>query len=156
MTLRLSALHDNLHDGRHEMSKIVTAGGRYLKDDRWHDDNGPLPDTPLEWDPPMTDEEVLIAVRSDPDAQPLTEDQLGRLRRVPLAKHIRWKLGLSQAELARRYRIPLGTLRDWEQGRTVPEATAEAYLAGIKAEPELVARAIERIRQGEGERAGVG
>ena len=127
------------------MSKIATSGKRYLKDDRWHDDNGPLPDEPLEWDPPMTEEEVHIAALSDPDAQPLSKDQLDHMRRIPFAKHVRWQSGLSQAEFARRYRIPLGTLRDWEQGRTVPEATAEAYLAVIKAEPEVVARAIERL-----------
>jgi len=124
------------------MNKIVTTGKRYLKDDRWHDDNGPLPDFPLEWDPPMTEEEILVAARSDPDAQPMTEEQLNRMQRIPFAKHVRWTSGLSQAEFARRYRIPLETLRDWEQGRTVPEAAAEAYLAVIKAEPDVVGRVI--------------
>jgi len=128
------------------MNKIVTTGKRYLKDDRWHDANGPLPDFPLEWDPPMTEEEVRIAALSDPDAQPRSKEQLDRMQRIPFAKHVRWQSGLSQAEFARRYRIPLGTLRDWEQGRTVPEATAEAYLAVIKAEPEIVARTIEKLQ----------
>ena len=41
------------------MSKLVTTGKRYLKDGRWHDDNGPLPDEPREWEPPMTDEEIV-------------------------------------------------------------------------------------------------
>jgi hypothetical protein len=31
----------------------------------------------------MTDEEITVAALSDPDAQPLTEEQLKRMRRVP-------------------------------------------------------------------------
>ena len=40
---------------------------------------------------------------------------------MPRAKIIRRALGLSQEEFAARYRIPIGTLRDWEQGRTTPD-----------------------------------
>ncbi len=28
------------------MNKIVTTGKRFLKDDRWHDDNGPIQGSP--------------------------------------------------------------------------------------------------------------
>jgi len=128
------------------MKKIATSGKRYLKDDRWHDANGPLPGSPRQWDPPMTDEEVHLAALSDPDAQPMTEAELDRMVRIPFAKHVRWKVGLSQAEFARRYRIPLGTLRDWEQARAAPDAAAEAYLSVIKEEPDLVARAIAKTQ----------
>ena len=62
----------------------------------------------------MTDEEIEAAVRSDPDARLSTPDELKRMRRIPYAKHVRWKVGLSQAEFARRFQIPIGTLRDWE------------------------------------------
>jgi putative transcriptional regulator len=79
----------------------------------------------------MTDEEIEAAARSDLDAQPLTDAQLKRMRRIPLAKHLRWKLGLSQAEFAKRFHIPLGTLRDWEQHRTEPDQAAQAYLKVI-------------------------
>jgi len=75
----------------------------------------------------MTDEEIDAAAGADPDAQPLTDAQLKRMRRVPLAKHLRWKLGLSQAEFAERFHIPLGTLRDWEQHRSEPDQPARAY-----------------------------
>ena len=40
------------------MSKIATSGKRVLVGDSWHDDNGPIPVTPDEWDPPMTEEEI--------------------------------------------------------------------------------------------------
>jgi putative transcriptional regulator len=125
------------------MNKIVTTGKRYLEDGRWHDDNGPLPVSEAEWDPPMTFEEIEIAARSDPDAQPLTEEQLSRMRRISFAKHVRFKLGLTQEEFARRYGIPLGTLRDWEQHRTEPDQAAASYLRVIAAEPDRVARAID-------------
>ncbi len=91
----------------------------------------------------MTDAEIIAAARSDPDAaQPLTPAQLKRMRRISPAKHLRWKLGLSQAEFARRFRIPLGTLRDWEQHRTEPDQAARAYLKVIAADAGFVERAL--------------
>jgi putative transcriptional regulator len=90
----------------------------------------------------MTDEEVEAAARSDPDAQPLTEAELKRMRRIPYAKHVRWKVGLSQAEFARRFQIPIGTLRDWEQWRSEPDQAALAYLKVIAADAEFVERAL--------------
>lgn len=126
------------------MNKIVTTGKRFIKDDRWHDDNGPIPDTPADWDPPMTDEETTLAALSDPDAQPLTAEQLAQMRRVAFAKHVRWKLGLSQAEFATRFQIPIGTLRDWEQHRTEPDAAAAAYLRVIAENPDAVRQALAK------------
>ena len=54
-----------------------------------------------------TDAEVLKAARSDPDAQPLSDAQLKRMKR-PNAKVVRQALGLSQQEFAERFRIRLG------------------------------------------------
>jgi putative transcriptional regulator len=56
---------------------------------------------------------------------------------------LRRALGLTQEEFAARYRIPLGTLRDWEQGRSEPDQPARAYLAVIAHDPEGVRRALE-------------
>jgi DNA-binding transcriptional regulator YiaG len=56
----------------------------------------------------MTDGEILAAALADPDAQPLTERQLAGMRRVSPAKFITRKLGLSQEDFCRRFRIPLG------------------------------------------------
>ena len=75
----------------------------------------------------------------DPENPPLTEEQLKNMRRLTPAKSIRWKLCLSQQEFADLYQIPVGTLRDWEQHRTEPDATAKAYLKVIAADPEKVA-----------------
>jgi hypothetical protein len=49
-------------------------------------------------------------------------------------------LGFTQEEFAIRYQIPLGTLRDWEQGRTEPDQPARAYLKVIARDPERVHR----------------
>jgi putative transcriptional regulator len=57
---------------------------------------------------------------------------------------IRKKLKLTQAQFAARYHIPVATLRDWEQGRRVPDAPARALIAAIREEPEAVRRALKR------------
>ncbi len=44
---------------------------------------------------------------------------------------IREHLRMSQSEFAEAYRIPLATLKGWEQGRRAPDATAAAYLSVI-------------------------
>ena len=62
---------------------------------------------------------------------------------MPRVKTLRRALGLTQQEFAARYRIPLGTLRDWEQGRTEPDQPARAYLRVIARDPEGVRRACQ-------------
>jgi putative transcriptional regulator len=89
----------------------------------------------------MTDEEVTSAAMSDPDARPMTPEQLRTARRVPRTKTLRRALALTQEEFAARYHIPLGTLRDWEQGRCEPDQPASAYLTVIAHDPEGVKRA---------------
>ena len=92
----------------------------------------------------MPGEEVMAAAISDPDAQPITPAKLRGARRVPRAKTLRRALALTQEEFAARYHIPLGTLRDWEQGRCEPDQPARAYLAVIAHDPEGVQRALAR------------
>jgi putative transcriptional regulator len=127
------------------MKSYRTTGKRHLKGDVWHDDNGPIPDTPIEWDPPMTDEEITVAALSDPDNPPMSDEQLSRMRRVSRAKFIRHKLGMSREDFANRFRIPLATLHDWEHHRSQPDAAMLAYLAVIEREPEAVERALSAV-----------
>jgi putative transcriptional regulator len=89
---------------------------------------------------PMTDEAVEKAARADRDALPLTEADTMRMKRTPQAKIIRRALELTQEDFAARYQIPLGTLRDWEQGRSEPDQPARAYLKLIARAPEHVDR----------------
>ncbi len=96
----------------------------------------------------MSEEEKHAAAMSNPDALPLTEEDFtsGRLKRTPQVKIIRRALRLSQEEFAARYRIPVGTLRDWEQGRSEPDAPGRAYLAVIASKPDMVREALEQYR----------
>ena len=91
----------------------------------------------------MTPSDIERAALSDPDARPLTRADLKRMKRTPQAKIIRRALGMTQEEFAARYRIPLGTLRDWEQGRTIPDQPARAYLTVIARRPHEVQQALE-------------
>ena len=58
-------------------------------------------------------------------------------------KRLRWQLDLTQEAFAVRYGIPLATLRDWEQGRTEPDAAVQSYLKIIESEPKRVAKILE-------------
>jgi len=55
-------------------------------------------------------------------------------------KAVRSLANKTQAEFANAYRIPVATLRDWEQGRRQPDAPARALLAVIAADPVAVER----------------
>ena len=88
----------------------------------------------------MTEEEIERNLASDPDAgSPLSEAE-GQAIRVQI---VRKSTGLSQPRFAERFRIPLGTLRDWEQARSAPDAAAIAYLRVIERDPNAVVRALE-------------
>ena len=93
---------------------------------------------------PMTAAEIDVAAKADPDARPMTEEELRTARRIPRVKTMRRALGITQEEFAARYHVPLGTLRDWEQGRTEPDQPARAYLAVIAHDPEGVRRALQQ------------
>jgi putative transcriptional regulator len=92
----------------------------------------------------MTDEEVHAAAMADPDARPMTPEEMATVRPVPRVRTLRRALGLTQEEFATRYQIPLGTLRDWEQGRTEPDQPARAYLKVIASNPEGVWRSLQQ------------
>ena len=92
----------------------------------------------------MTDDEVAEAARADPDAQPLDPTTLARMRRVSPVKLLRQRLDMTQAEFAEAFGIPLGTLRDWEQRRSIPDAPARSLLRAIEREPETMRRLLSR------------
>ncbi len=59
-------------------------------------------------------------------------------------KALRARLGLAQPEFAARFGLSVSTLRDWEQGRTVPDGPAQVLLRVIEAQPEVVERVLAR------------
>jgi putative transcriptional regulator len=88
----------------------------------------------------MTDDEVTAAALSDPDAQPLSPEALAKMRRVSRVKVLRQRLGMTQAEFAEAFHLPITTLRDWEQRRSTPDAPARALLLAIERDPEVMRR----------------
>jgi putative transcriptional regulator len=112
----------------------------------YHESGDPPIQTNTDWDAvaALTDEQVHAAALADPDAQPIplgTDEDLAKLglHRVVNVKKLRERLGFTQEAFAATYRIPIGTLRDWEQRRKFPDAPARAYLTVIARNPEAVA-----------------
>lgn len=68
----------------------------------------------------------------------------GILHEFPDTKAIRTRLGLTQAAFAERFGLALGSVRDWEQGRTAPDRPARVLLQVIAHNPEAVAAAIRQ------------
>jgi putative transcriptional regulator len=97
----------------------------------------------------------LMGTAADPNSAPvLTEDELVaeqvrcvlRMTDAELmaarVRRVREKLGLSQIEFARRFRLSAASIRDWEQGRRRPDPAARVLLCVIECEPEAVDRAL--------------
>ena len=57
---------------------------------------------------------------------------------------IRKRTGKTQDQFARAYHLPLGTVRDWEQSRSQPDAPARVLLSLIGAEPEAIEQLVRR------------
>jgi putative transcriptional regulator len=102
------------------------------------------PDSKTDWARlhAMTDGEAEAAALDDPDNLPLTNDELATAQRLPQVKTLRQRLGMTQEQFAHNYRLPIGTVRDWEQGRSRPDAPAQALLMVIEREPAAVQRAL--------------
>lgn len=58
-------------------------------------------------------------------------------------KSMRQRLGMTQKEFADAYKIPVGTLRDWEQGRRSPDQPSRMLLRVIDREPQAALRALK-------------
>ena len=91
----------------------------------------------------MSEEELVAAANSDPDAQQLAAEQLAKMRRVSRVKVLRQRLGMTQAEFAEAFHLPITTLRDWEQRRSMPDAPARALLLAIERDPEVMRRLLD-------------
>ncbi len=78
----------------------------------------------------ITDEEAEAAARRDPDNPPLADEawEAGLHREAERDRYgvarLRRRLRISQVAFAERYRIPLSTLRQWEQSVREPDGAA--------------------------------
>jgi putative transcriptional regulator len=89
----------------------------------------------------LTEEQITAAALADPDSVVLTDQELTE-GLIPNVKEIRQKLNLTQEQFAEQFQIPIGTLRDWEQGVTVPDKAARNYLRVIAKNPQVVVEAL--------------
>lgn len=85
---------------------------------------------------------AVAADPTDPSDFDVTVEALDRGQRARLIRRTRTGLGLSQAEFASRFRVPVGTLRDWEQARATAPDFAVAYVRVIAQHPDMVAQAV--------------
>jgi putative transcriptional regulator len=97
-----------------------------------------------------TEEEIEAQAAEDGDAW--TDEELADAEPVYPApspdqvRALRAKLGLTQAQFARRFGFTLDTVQQYEQGRRHPSGPASTLLRVIEADPEAVVRAL-RVRK---------
>lgn len=105
----------------------------------------------VDWDAidAMSDEDIARQIADNPDAAPDTTDPLwrlrvrinsGRLKPMQKIRLVRRVLGMSQAQFAQAYRIPLRTLQGWEQGTREPDEASANLIKLIAYQPEQVRR----------------
>jgi len=85
--------------------------------------------------PPKSEAEIEADAAADTENPQITPQRRMHLRRVSRVKTLRRALGLTQEEFAERYDIPIGRLRDWEEGRTEPDQAARADIDAIARDP---------------------
>jgi putative transcriptional regulator len=100
---------------------------------------------------PQPTEEQIEAWAIEDDSV-LTDEDLARMRPVyPPPKPdelraLRARLALSQKQFADRFGFTVDAIQQYEQGRRRPSGPAATLLQVIAAEPDAVARALERYR----------
>ena len=77
----------------------------------------------------------------------MTEDDQGETDLTEFApvippRVLRKQLHMTQSEFARALRIPLATLRNWEQGRGLPDPAARALLTIVARNPRAALKAL--------------
>jgi len=60
-------------------------------------------------------------------------------------RDVRRRMGLSQAEFATKFGFSPATLRNWEQGRSRPDAATRVLLAVIARHPEAVEDVLAKV-----------
>jgi putative transcriptional regulator len=81
-----------------------------------------------------TEADILAQRAADPDAP---SEMPADVYVVEPPKALRVRLGMTQPEMAAALGIPIGTWRNWEQGRVRLDPTANALLRIVSREPAL-------------------
>lgn len=75
------------------------------------------------------------------DGQGEDDDLTGFAPVIP-PQMLRKRLGMTQAQSAKALRIPRATLRNWEQGRVIPDPAARALLVIVAKNPRAALAAL--------------
>ena len=98
-----------------------------------------------------TDKDIAKWIAGDPDTAPeLPPEAKPRVLYNPSltdVRRLRERLGLTQAEFAKRFGLSRRTVEQWEQGRTVPDRPARILLAVIERDPRVVERVVAGERK---------
>ena len=89
--------------------------------------------------------EKIAAGLADAIAYAEGDTARGRVTAGPDVKAIRTKTRLSQAKFAAKLRVPVATVRDWEQNRRSPDAPARTLLGMVDADPKAALALIEQM-----------
>jgi putative transcriptional regulator len=60
-------------------------------------------------------------------------------------KALRHRIGKTQGQFSKDFKLPIGTVRDWEQHRREPESASKVYLSMIEADPEAVMQILAKV-----------
>jgi len=98
----------------------------------------------------MTNKGIARQIATNRDA---AQDMTAALKRGSMRrpikpeqiKFVRQKTGLSQSVFAARLNLNVATIRNWEQGRTQPDAAAITLLTLIEREPQVVMRTLQEM-----------
>jgi putative transcriptional regulator len=104
-----------------------------------------LPDGRTEPVTPQFDRAKLEVTTETDIARHEAEDEVAStIKAGQYVRAVRRKVGLSQVMFARKFQIPVDTLRNWEQGKRAPQVPALALLRIIDRMPEAVMEAVEK------------
>jgi putative transcriptional regulator len=73
------------------------------------------------------------------------DESRGRVVKPVDVKALRQRIGKTQGQFSKDFKLPIGTVRDWEQHRREPETGSKVYLAMIEADPEGVKQILAKV-----------
>lgn len=81
------------------------------------------------------------------DAIAFTEGRASKARLIKPVdiKAVRERLGKTQGQFSEDFKLPLGTVRDWEQHRREPDTGSKVYLSMIDADPAAVQKILAKV-----------
>jgi putative transcriptional regulator len=73
------------------------------------------------------------------------DESRGRVAKPVDVRALREAVQMTQDEFAREFRLPIGTVRDWEQHRREPDTGSRLYLSMIGADPKAVRKILAKV-----------